>query len=132
MKEKLSLLEVCKLPDVQLHSKTAFFKSIVGRESAEVLQMKDHIASLSYTVKVIGVQGEEVGITSKRVPMTLKRGSQEKKLKDNFVPVDNYLPHKSFYSHALVPIHIPKEPPKSDQEPLFAISANGAIRVDSK
>lgn len=58
MKEKLSLLDVCKLPDVQLHSKTAFFKSIVSRETPEVLNMKDHIASLSYTVKVIGVQGE--------------------------------------------------------------------------
>lgn len=130
MKEKLSLLEVCKLPDVQLHSKTAFFKSIVGRESAEATQMKDHIASLSYTVKVIGVQGEEVGITSKRVPLTLKKGGPSK-IKDNFVPVDNYLPHKSFYSHALVPIHVPKEPPKSDQEPLFVISANGAVRVDA-
>lgn len=73
MKSKLSLLEVCKLPDVQLHSKTAFFKSIVGRETAEVTQMKDQIASLSYTVKVIGVQGEEVGITSKRVPMKFKK-----------------------------------------------------------
>lgn len=35
--------------------------------------MKDQIASLSYTVKVIGVQGEEVGITSKRIPMKCKK-----------------------------------------------------------
>jgi hypothetical protein len=57
MKERLSLLDVCKIPDAQLHSKTAFFKSIVGRESTEAIQMKDQIVGLSYTVKVIGVQG---------------------------------------------------------------------------
>jgi hypothetical protein len=31
---------------------------------------------------VIGVQGEEVGITSKRLPMTFRR-SEEKRLKNN-------------------------------------------------
>ncbi len=35
--------------------------------------MKDQIAGLSYTVKIIGVQGEEVGITSKRIPMKIKK-----------------------------------------------------------
>jgi hypothetical protein len=35
--------------------------------------MKDQIISLSYTVKTIGVQGNEVGITSKRLPLKLKK-----------------------------------------------------------
>jgi hypothetical protein len=35
MKERLSLLDVCKLPDVQLHSKKALFKAIVAREALE-------------------------------------------------------------------------------------------------
>jgi hypothetical protein len=69
--------------------------------------MKDHIASLSYTVKVIGVQGEEVGITSKRLPLKFKI-KEDKIIKNNCLPVENYLPHKSFYSHPLMPIHIPK------------------------
>lgn len=64
------------------------------------------------------------------MPLTLKR-SEETKEKSSFMPVQNYLPHKSFYSHALVPVHLPKEPTKDKEEPLFAISPNGAIRVDS-
>jgi hypothetical protein len=31
-------------------------------------------------------------------------------VKNNYVGTDNYLPHKSFYSHALAPIHVVKEP----------------------
>ena len=57
MKEKLSLLDVCKLPDVQLHSKKALFKSIIARENDQTQEMKDQIISLSYTIKTIGVQG---------------------------------------------------------------------------
>lgn len=72
MKDKLSLLEVCGLPDVQLHSKTAFFKSIINRDSAETEEMKQQIIRLSYTVKTIGVQGDEVGIVSKRLPLKNK------------------------------------------------------------
>ncbi len=33
MKGNLELLDVCKLPDVQLHSKTSFLKSIVNKQS---------------------------------------------------------------------------------------------------
>lgn len=73
MKEKLSLVEVCKIPDVQIHSKTAFLKVLVSLEKPDALQMKDQIISLSYTVKTIGVQGDEVGITSKRLPLKLKK-----------------------------------------------------------
>lgn len=32
MKEKLSLLDVCKLPDVQLHSRKALIKTIIAKE----------------------------------------------------------------------------------------------------
>jgi len=35
--------------------------------------MKEQIAGLSYTVKTIGVQGEEVGIMSKRLPLKFKK-----------------------------------------------------------
>ena len=73
MKEKLSLLDVCKLPDVQLHSKKALFNSIIAKEALETQEMKEQIISLSYTVKTIGVQGQEVGISSKRVPLKLKK-----------------------------------------------------------
>ena len=58
MKEKLSLLDVCKLPDVQLHSKKALFKAIISKETTESQEMKDQIVSLSYTIKTIGVQGQ--------------------------------------------------------------------------
>jgi hypothetical protein len=34
--------------------------------------MRENIAKLSYTIKTIGVQGEEVGITSKRLPLKMK------------------------------------------------------------
>ena len=40
MKDKLSLLEVCGLPDVQLHSKTAFLKSVIKQESPEAAGMR--------------------------------------------------------------------------------------------
>lgn len=70
-----------------------------------------------------------MGITSKRVPLAFKRG-ESKPIKPDFVTVDNYLPHKSFYSHALVPIHLQKKPISLDKEPIFAISTNGAIKVD--
>jgi hypothetical protein len=48
-------------------------KAIINLEKPEALQMKDQIISLSYTVKTIGVQGNEVGITSKRLPLKLKK-----------------------------------------------------------
>ena len=63
------MLEVCKLPDVQIHSKTSFLKKIINQDTAEVMTMREKIAKLSYTVKIIGVKDEEVGIISKRVPL---------------------------------------------------------------
>ena len=48
-------------------------KALINLEKPEALQMKDQIISLSYTVKTIGVQGDEVGITSKRLPLKLKK-----------------------------------------------------------
>lgn len=102
MKERLSLLDVCRLPDVQLHSKQALFKALVSRESEAALDMKDQIIRLSYTVKTVGVQGGEVGISSKRVPLKLKK-------KQDFPPPayvtdKDYIPHKSFYAQALIPV----------------------------
>ena len=69
--------------------------------------MKDQIISLSYTVKTIGVQGDEVGITSKRLPLKLKK-KQESPPKVQETST-NFLPHKTFYSHALIPFKKDKE-----------------------
>lgn len=108
MKQKLSLLEVCKLPDVQLHSKQALFKTLVNRESEAALEMKEQIVKLSYTVKTVGVQGGEVGISSKRVPLKLK--NKQEYPTPTYIPDKDYLPHKSFYSQALVPVKKQKQP----------------------
>lgn len=39
--------------------------------------MREHIIKLSYTVKTIGIQGGEVGISSKRIPLKFKKKSAE-------------------------------------------------------
>jgi hypothetical protein len=91
--------------------------------------MKDQIASLSYTVKIIGVQGEEVGITSKRIPMKIKK-KDDAIIKTDYIPIKNYLPHKSFYAHPLISIRREKDPSeKSIQEPFFPLQSKGAIKV---
>lgn len=71
------------------------------------MDMKEHIIKLSYTVKTIGVQGNEVGITSKRVPLKFKKKQEEPH--PQFVPAKEYLPHQSFYSKALIPVRGQKE-----------------------
>jgi hypothetical protein len=63
---------VCKLPDVQIHSKTALFKYLINRENSEMLKLRENIVKLSYTNKIIGVKGDEVGIVSKRLPLKYK------------------------------------------------------------
>lgn len=93
---------MCKLPEVQLHSKQALFKALISKESEEAMNVKDHIIKLSYTVKTIGIQGGEVGISSKRVPLKLKKKLEEPV--HAFIPSKEYLPHKSFYAEALIPI----------------------------
>ena len=102
MKEKFSLLDVCKLPDVQLHSKKALFKAIVSKESSQSQEMKEQIVSLSYTIKTIGVQGQEVGISSKRIPLKFKK--KQDMPPTFFAPNNNYLAHQSFFAQALVPV----------------------------
>lgn len=58
---------------------------------------------MTYTNKVIGVKGEEVGIISKRLPLKFK--STDKKSKkpikredDNTVYLSNYIPTNNFYA----------------------------------
>lgn len=63
---------MCKLPDVQIHSKTALFKYLINRENSEMLKLRENIVKLSYTNKIIGVKGDEVGIVSKRLPLKYK------------------------------------------------------------
>jgi hypothetical protein len=72
MESKLSLLDVCKLPDVQIHSRAALFKSAVNQESLEMTKLRDNIVKLSYTTKTIGVKNDEIGIYSKRLPLKSK------------------------------------------------------------
>lgn len=110
MKERLSLLDVCKLPDVQLHSKQALFKALVNRESEAALDMKDQIIRLSYTVKTVGVQGGEVGVSSKRVPLKLKK--KQECPPPTYLPDKDYIPHKSFYAQALVAVKKEREKSK--------------------
>ena len=107
MKGNLELLDVCKLPDVQLHSKTSFLKSIVNKQSYQIVNMRENIAKLSYTIKTIGVQGNEVGIISKRVPLKFKQPKEDyPKLHDtNIISSTTFLSHKSFFSNPLVSIH---------------------------
>ena len=33
MKETITLLDVCRLPDVQIHSKTSLIKQIINKET---------------------------------------------------------------------------------------------------
>jgi hypothetical protein len=129
MKERLSLLEVCRLPDVQLHSKKALFKAIISKEPLASQEMKEQIISLSYTVKTIGVQGEEVGISSKRVPLKLKK--KQDYHEPGYVPKANYLPHQTFYSHALIPVKKDKEKSKDDLFGLMVESARNTILIDT-
>ena len=95
---------MCGLPYLQLHSKTAFLKSIIKRESAEAVSMRDEIVKLSYTVKTIGVHGEEVGITSKRLPLKNKLIESKPASKPPIPLHPGYVPHQSFFSQPLVPV----------------------------
>lgn len=69
--------------------------------------MKDQIIKLSYTVKTVGVQGGEVGISSKRVPLKLKK--KQDYPAPTYVPDKDYIPHRSFYAQALIPIKKERE-----------------------
>ena len=92
--------------------------------------MKDQIVSLSYTVKTIGVQGEEVGIASKRLPLKLKK-KEEYSGPPATMTANNYLPHQCFYSQSLVPIKKEKEKPNpEDESSLRVISSKNPIRID--
>lgn len=49
-----------------------------------------------------------------------------------YIPVNNYLPHKSFYAHPLIPIHKQKElSDRTKEDPLLAITPNYPIFVDN-
>jgi hypothetical protein len=48
----------------------------VGRETAEMLKLRENIVKLSYTNKIIGVKDDEVGIISKRLPLRFKNPTQ--------------------------------------------------------
>ena len=69
--------------------------------------MKDQIVSLSYTIKTIGVQGQEVGISSKRVPLKFKK--KQDLPPTTFNSNTNFLAHNSFFSEALHPVKKVKE-----------------------
>ena len=40
MREEITLLDVCKLPDVQIHSKTALFKHILSKDTPEMQHLR--------------------------------------------------------------------------------------------
>ena len=104
MKDTITLLDVCRLPDVQIHSKTALFKQIVNKETPEMQKIRDNIVKLSYTTKTIGVKDEEIGIFSKRLPLKFKNPNQKvfpaKPKNDPFIN-QKFLPHKTFYTAPL-------------------------------
>lgn len=95
--------------------------------------MKEQIISLSYTVKTIGVQGEEVGISSKRVPLKLKK-KQEYKV-PAYQAKDNFLPHNSFYAQALVPVKKVKDKIVDEDRNALHIATsrnfNDAIHIEA-
>ena len=107
MKETITLLDVCRLPDVQIHSKTALFKQIVNKETPEMQKIRDNIVKLSYTTKTIGVKDEEIGIFSKRLPLKLKSSSNKTlslKPKTDTLVNQKYLPHKTFFTAPLATV----------------------------
>ena len=64
--------------------------------------LRDNIIKLSYTNKIIGVRGNDVGIVSKRLPLKLKSKTKECVTSPNpetieFSEQTNYIPHKNFY-----------------------------------
>lgn len=70
----LALSNINYLPDGHVHSKISFLKSIINEEqNPEIKEMKEKMLKLTYTVKNIGVHGEEIGISSKRVPLKTKQ-----------------------------------------------------------
>lgn len=106
MKETITLLDVCRLPDVQIHSKNALFKQIVNKETPEMQKIRDNIVKLSYTTKTIGVKDEEVGIFSKRLPLKFKNSNSKtiikKEVESSFNP--KYIAHKTFFTAPLMTV----------------------------
>lgn len=107
---------MCKIPDVQIHSKTALFKYLIDRESSEMLKLRENIVRLSYTHKIIGVNGDEVGITSKRLPLKFK----DKNIESMKLPVNRllkqdtgFISHRKFYVQPLPIIHKNQDAPNS-------------------
>lgn len=77
MKQKLkpliTLSKINAIPDGHLHSKISYLKSIINeQQNPEALEMKERLNKMSYTVKNIGIRGEDIGITSKRMPLKQK------------------------------------------------------------
>lgn len=80
----------------------------MSNQNSETLRIKEDIARLSYTSKVIGVKGTEVGIVSKRVMMesrenkSIDRNSlNQNSIKHNPFPTNNFIVHKNFFVNPL-------------------------------
>ena len=57
------------------------------------------------------MHGEEVGITTKRLPLKNKNIGPKPTAKPESILVSGYVPHKSFFSQPLVPVHTNKLQP---------------------
>lgn len=78
--------------------------------------LRDNIIRLSYTTKVIGVRGNEVGIVSKRIPLKFKEKNQQANNPEHTliqVSETNFIPHRNFYVAPLLTVR--KEDPREEQ-----------------
>jgi hypothetical protein len=93
---------------LRIHSKNGLFEQILKDQPLEVLQLKQDIIKLSYSIKSLGMQNGEIGILTKRMPLKTK----QKPIMHDYPYTErvnyarNYVTHSSFYS---APLHVIKK-----------------------
>lgn len=100
-----AVLSLLSAPKVPLHSKIGLIHNMLSKQkqNSDLLRIKDDLARLSYTSKVIGAKGSDVSIVSKRLFMSSK-SMKEKKI--DIVPKNpsfnrDYVVHKNFFVNPL-------------------------------
>lgn len=63
---------------MRIHSKNGLFEMILKEQPPEVVQLRDDIVRLSYSIKSLGMQNGEIGILTKRMPLRLKQKPAER------------------------------------------------------
>lgn len=77
-KENKELASICQTTDTRIHSRNGLFERILKEQPPEVIQLKEDIVRLSYSVKSLGMQNGEIGILTKRMPLRLKQKPVER------------------------------------------------------